>query len=109
LSRYKYLSRLADEQQIRPFIGPGVEYGRQYPTVACVNCWRDVVRTDFALDDIAADPRGFFVFTDDQFYIHRRAMIDNHVIGAVCGNLYSHPGLTATFTGAASVEARDSQ
>ncbi len=57
------------------------------------NGWLSVYAGEITIGAIAQDPRRFTARQGDDLVLHRRSMIDGHVVGAVCGDLFTHAGV----------------
>ena len=59
----------------------------------CAPCWRDVYGEEISPAIVEVDRRRVIARQDDALVVHRRVMLDPHVVGVVCGNLYAHAGV----------------
>lgn len=62
-------------------------------TLICLDCWASVYAGEITVGAIPNDPRRFTARQGDDLVLHRRSLIDAHVVGAVCGDLYTHDGV----------------
>lgn len=74
------------------------------PVGACVPCWRDIYGESFSPALAEADPRRFTVRDLDRLVVHRRVMFDDHVVGAVCGDIYTQAGVLVELVKVASAK-----
>ncbi|MEK6849722.1 MAG: hypothetical protein AABY01_04105 [Nanoarchaeota archaeon] len=76
--------------------GGQLAMGHELPPVTvtvCVPCWRDIYGEAIPPAIVKVDLRRVIVRQDNALVIHRRVMLDPHVVGVVCGNLNTHAGV----------------